>query len=150
AYAAGPPGDTAKIGCSDDGEPQGTAGRPMLNVLLHGGVGECVAVVTRYFGGVKLGAGGLVRAYSGVTAAAMQSLPIREKIIPVRVRIRIPYNHLTLLKRLFVRVEAQTEAEEFSELAEFIISLPREHLDELQKEVSSMSAGKALVEMLDG
>ena len=63
AYAAGAPGQTARIGSSDDGEPHGTAGRPMLQVLLHCGIGEICVVVTRWFGGVKLGTGGLVRAY---------------------------------------------------------------------------------------
>ena len=55
AYAAGAPGQTARIGSSDDGEPHGTAGRPMLQVLLHCGIGEICVVVTRWFGGVKLG-----------------------------------------------------------------------------------------------
>lgn len=62
AFATGPPGDTAAVGASDDGEPHGTAGRPMLNVLLHSEAGEIAAVVTRYYGGIKLGTGGLVRA----------------------------------------------------------------------------------------
>jgi len=55
AYVVGPPGSTGQIGMSDDGEPHGTAGRPMLNVLLHSGIGDIVAVVTRYFGGTLLG-----------------------------------------------------------------------------------------------
>ncbi|MGD9326788.1 MAG: YigZ family protein, partial [Desulfobacterales bacterium] len=54
AYVAGPPGDTARIGMSDDGEPHGTAGKPILTALLHSEIGEIVAVVTRYFGGTKL------------------------------------------------------------------------------------------------
>jgi len=66
AFVAGPPASTTHIGMSDDGEPGGTAGRPMLTALLHGGAGEIVAVCTRYYGGVKLGTGGLSRAYSGV------------------------------------------------------------------------------------
>src|SRR4051812_21661975 len=65
AFVAGPPGDTNRIGMSDDGEPHGTAGRPMLTVLTHSGVGDIVAVVTRYYGGTKLGTGGLVKAYGG-------------------------------------------------------------------------------------
>ncbi len=64
AYVAGPPGSTARVGASDAGEPRGTAGRPMLNVLLHGGIGEVVAVTSRWFGGTKLGTGGLARLIS--------------------------------------------------------------------------------------
>ena len=73
AYAAGAPGQTSKVGYSDDGEPHGTAGRPMLTMLLHGGVGELSAVVTRYFGGIKLGTGGLVRAYQGMVKLGLET-----------------------------------------------------------------------------
>ncbi len=149
AYTAGPPGDTARIGCSDDGEPQGTAGRPMLNVLLHSNIGECVAVVTRYFGGVKLGAGGLVRAYSGVTAAAVRRIPLKEKIIPARLRICLPYNYITLLKRLLGRVEACMEEENFGELAEFVVTLPKEQVVVLEKEVAGITAGQARLEIME-
>ena len=79
AFAAGAPGATAQVGMSDDGEPHGTAGRPMLTVLLHCGVGEIAVVVTRYFGGILLGTGGLIRAYQGT--AEQQSL---EYIIGMR------------------------------------------------------------------
>ena len=76
AFQAGRPGSTAHIGASDDGEPKGTAGRPMLTVLLHCGVGEVAAVVTRYFGGILLGGGGLVRAYSHTASIALQAAQI--------------------------------------------------------------------------
>ena len=75
AYVVGPPGSSAQIGMSDDGEPHGTAGKPMLTVLLHADVGDVTAVVTRYFGGTKLGKGGLVRAYSGGVQQALATLP---------------------------------------------------------------------------
>ena len=75
AYVIGPPGSTSHIGMSDDGEPHGTAGKPMLTVLLHSGVGNICAVVTRYFGGTLLGKGGLVKAYSGGIKLALEDLP---------------------------------------------------------------------------
>ena len=65
---------------SDDGEPHGTAGRPMLTVLIHSGLGDIVAVVTRFFGGVKLGKGGLVKAYSGGVQFGLENLPRVEKM----------------------------------------------------------------------
>ena len=74
AYVVGPPGDTGRIGMSDAGEPHGTAGRPMLNALLHAPVGDVVAVVTRYYGGTKLGTGGLVRAYSSTLQLALDGM----------------------------------------------------------------------------
>lgn len=74
AYIAGHPTNSTAIASSNDGEPQGTAGKPILNVLQHRGVGEIVLVVVRYFGGIKLGAGGLVRAYSSSAHLAMETL----------------------------------------------------------------------------
>ena len=72
AYLLGNPHSPTSAAMSDDGEPSGTAGKPILNVLQHKGVGDITIIVTRYFGGIKLGAGGLVRAYS---SAAQNSRP---------------------------------------------------------------------------
>lgn len=80
AYIVGPPGTTSQVGMSDDGEPHGTAGRPMLTVLLHSGVGDICCVVTRYFGGTLLGKGGLVKAYSGGIQLALSELPTAEHV----------------------------------------------------------------------
>ena len=145
AYAAGPPGDTARVGYSDDGEPHGTAGRPMLQALLYGGVGEAACVVTRYFGGVKLGAGGLVRAYSGITAGALRQLPVREKIIPARYEVVLDYSRITLFKRLLPQYEAVVAQERFGADAEFTILLPREYAQRFMAELLEMTDGEALV-----
>jgi uncharacterized YigZ family protein len=91
AYVVGPPGSTERIGMSDNGEPHGTAGRPMLNMLLHGRVGDVAAVVTRYYGGTKLGTGGLVRAYGGGVQQALVSLPVIERIEWTRVSVTLEY-----------------------------------------------------------
>lgn len=80
AFVAGAPGGGAAEAFDDDGEPSGTAGRPMLNVLQHKQIGEVVAVVVRYFGGVKLGAGGLVRAYGSAVQAACEQLQLVNRI----------------------------------------------------------------------
>lgn len=145
AYAAGPPGDTARVGYSDDGEPHGTAGRPMLQALLYGGVGEAACVVTRYFGGIKLGTGGLARAYSGITAEALRQLPIKEKIIPARYEVIVAYPHITLFKRLLPKYEAVIAEERFGADAEFIVVLPMEHSQNFATEIYDMTDGEALV-----
>lgn len=81
AYLAGPPGEQVKMGFSDDGEPGGTAGRPMFQVLEGSGIGEIGCVVVRYFGGVKLGTGGLARAYALAVSEALAGLATRQVVI---------------------------------------------------------------------
>src|SRR5690606_25357117 len=76
---------------SDDGEPGGTAGRPMLEVMLKRGLDGCAAVVTRYFGGKKLGAGGLVRAYGGAVARALDAAGVVRLVPYQRLRVRAPF-----------------------------------------------------------
>ncbi|WP_257280452.1 YigZ family protein [Endozoicomonas sp. ISHI1] len=78
AFIAGPPEGNTVLGFDDDGEPGGTAGKPMLNVLQHRQIGEVAVVVVRYFGGIKLGAGGLVRAYGASVQSAVEQLPVVE------------------------------------------------------------------------
>lgn len=80
AYLIGNPYSPLTVAMSDDGEPGGTAGKPILNVLSHKSVGDIMLVVSRYFGGVKLGAGGLVRAYSSATENLMQQLSTVDKV----------------------------------------------------------------------
>ena len=80
AHVAGNPGGSHVYGFSDNGEPNGTAGKPMLNVLIGSGLGEVTAVVTRYFGGIKLGTGGLVRAYGGSLNNALAQLTTTVKV----------------------------------------------------------------------
>jgi len=95
-----PPGDTARIGMSDDGEPHGTAGKPILTVLLHSEIGEIVAVVTRYFGGTKLGTGGLVRAYSGSVKNALAGLSIKEKRNVITLTAIFDYSKILAVRQM--------------------------------------------------
>lgn len=81
AYQTGNPHSPKNAAMSDDGEPSGTAGKPILNVLQHKGVGDVMVIIIRYFGGIKLGAGGLVRAYSGAAEKVMSELPLKQNIV---------------------------------------------------------------------
>lgn len=89
--------------CHDDGEPSGTAGRPVLAVLQGSGLGDIAVVVTRYFGGTKLGTGGLVRAYSDAVRQAMSILPLAEKVPTHTVQMSVPYS---LFERIRLAVNA--------------------------------------------
>ena len=146
AYAAGPPGDTAAVGFSDDGEPHGTAGRPMLNALLHSGVGEAAVVVTRYFGGIKLGPGGLVRAYSGATVKGLELAPLREKITPARLKVAFDYALITQFKRALEGFEAVVLEEAFTDAAGFCVEMPEEHAENFTRFLTELSKGRALIE----
>lgn len=91
AFIAGPPGEQRAIGFSDDGEPGGTAGRPMYQVLEGSGLGQVGCVVIRYFGGTKLGTGGLARAYSQAVSQALESLPRCEFTARVPLRLKLDF-----------------------------------------------------------
>ena len=103
AYVIGH-GQTTIAHCHDDGEPSGTAGRPMLAVLQGSGLGDVAVVVTRYFGGTKLGTGGLVRAYGDAVREVLMAVPRAEKVATVTAMAEVPY---PLLERARQLVEAQ-------------------------------------------
>jgi uncharacterized YigZ family protein len=145
AFVAGPPGDSASIGMSDDGEPHGTAGRPMLNALLHSGVGEIVAVCIRYYGGTKLGTGGLTRAYSGGVKLLLESLPTKEKVDRVTLRIVVDYSATDSLGRLLADAEGVIEAQEFGERVETRASVPRSQVQAISEGVAGLTRGQGVV-----
>lgn len=146
AYVAGPPGETAAIGMSDDGEPHGTAGRPMLTALLHGGVGEVAAVVTRYYGGVKLGKGGLGRAYSGAVQGALEGLAREERIVRERVTVVVAYPSIDGLRQLVDAFEIETNAEEYGEEVTYRLAVPSRRLMDFEEAVATLTSGSGRVE----
>ena len=147
AYLAGPPGDTARIGSSDDGEPHHTAGRPMLNVLLHGGIGEIAVVVTRWFGGIKLGTGGLARAYQESVQTNLLDLPVRNFAPACRAVIRIAYSLLEPVRRVLAAHGATIEEEKYSDSVEIFFNLPLDCTTGLTEELARLSNGKTIFEL---
>lgn len=91
AYVIGNPQAASNAGMGDDGEPAGTAGKPILNVLQHKGVGDIMLIVVRYFGGIKLGAGGLTRAYGQAAQAVMEVLPRQQHLVQQHWRLRCDF-----------------------------------------------------------
>jgi len=146
AFCAGPPGDTARIACNDDGEPHGTAGRPMLTVLLHSNVGELACVVTRYFGGVKLGTAGLARAYQDSVRAALADLPLRIHAETAAISVTIDYKYLDELRRALPIYEAHILRQTFAESACFHVTIPKEHLEAFCRLLKTRSADSTSIE----
>jgi uncharacterized YigZ family protein len=145
AYVVGAPGTTSHIGMSDAGEPHGTAGRPMLTALVHGGVGDVVAVVTRYYGGTKLGTGGLVRAYGGGVQQALLSLPRTEHVERVALVLTIAYSRYSAVQQLFEAYEVEVVSEDYLADVSYRVRLPRDGLDRFRAAVMDATRGEARV-----
>ncbi len=146
AFVAGPPGSTAEMGCSDDGEPHGTAGKPMLKCLQYAEVGEVVGVVTRYFGGTKLGRGGLVRAYTGGIKEALELVPRTLKIEVTELRFSIAYSKLSSFEYSLPSFEGEISLQEFGKEIQLQVSLPASRVTEFQTYLQNLTAGKVTIE----
>lgn len=146
AYVAGPPGSSADVGMSDDGEPHGTAGRPMLEALLHSGVGEIAAVVTRYYGGVKLGKGGLQRAYSGGVHLALDSMPRAQRVQRVVVTVALEYAARDPIARAAAELGAIVVDEEYGAEVRLRLAVPEQALDDFRRLAAELTSGRARIE----
>ena len=149
AYVVGAPGSTDRVGMSDDGEPHGTAGRPMLTVLLHSGIGEIAAVVTRYYGGTKLGTGGLVKAYGGAVQEALADLPRAERIDGVDVTVKVAYGAIGALQQLWPEFDAELLEQRFDVEAEFCLRVPRIRLSAMERAIQNVTRGAAVITRMD-
>jgi uncharacterized YigZ family protein len=145
AYVVGPPGSTARIGMSDDGEPHGTAGKPMLGMLLHGDTGDTVAVVTRYFGGTKLGTGGLVRAYGGCLQRALQAMPRSERVERAGLVVRLDYASLEAARASWAAHEAEVTDQEFGEDVRLTMMVPVSNREALERALLDATRGRVTI-----
>jgi uncharacterized YigZ family protein len=148
AYVAGPPGDTASIGMSDAGEPHGTAGRPMLDVLLHSGIGEISAVVTRYYGGTKLGTGGLVKAYGGSVQHALASLPTARRVIRVSMVVTAGYADIETLRRTLQEFDAELVNETYGETVIYEVAVPMDNVNRFSSALTDRTAARVSVQRI--
>lgn len=113
AYVIGH-GASVTAHCNDDGEPSGTAGRPALAVLNGSGLGDAAVVVTRYFGGTKLGTGGLVRAYSDAVRSVLEITPRAERVPSHTVMVAVPYSWFSRLRLLIDKYQGHILDEDFA------------------------------------
>lgn len=132
--------------CSDDGEPAQTAGRPMLDVLLREGITNVAVVVTRYFGGVLLGTGGLVRAYQAATQAGLAASVIIEKRPGRKLVIDTDYNGLGKLQYLFAQLGISILDTEYGAAVKLSVMVPLELKQKVEKEITEKTSGSAQLE----
>ncbi len=130
AYISGVP-NSPQQSSSDDGEPLGTAGKPILNVLQHSDAGEIAAVVIRYFGGIKLGAGGLVRAYSGATAEALKATKLEYKIPLQQLHFELPFADESTLRYHLAQSQGHIESINYREQVTVVCQLPVTEVESL-------------------
>ncbi|MDH5507750.1 MAG: YigZ family protein, partial [Anaerolineae bacterium] len=135
--------------CSDDGEPQGTAGRPMLAVLKGSGLGDIALVVTRYFGGTKLGSGGLVRAYSDAVREVLTAMPRARKVATHTVSIQMPYHFFEQARLLIGAHEGQLLDEVFAADVVITARFAQEQLPDVQAALQECSRGSIQAEIIE-
>lgn len=148
AFIAGAP-DTTVRSMSDDGEPSGTAGRPLLAVLEHSGWGEIVVAVVRYFGGTKLGMGGLQRAYSDAVLEALADCPRKTRRQLAKAQLKIPFADESAVRRLVEEFDGQIEQADYGAEVLLTIKFPAPRLEELMRALSSITAGRAACDFED-
>lgn len=129
--------------CSDDGEPNGTAGRPMLDVLLKEDMHNLVVVVTRYFGGTLLGTGGLVRAYQKAVQEGLKNSIIIEKMQGRTLVIGTDYNNVGKIQYILAQQEITTMDSAYTDKVELKVMVPVERLDGLKDAITEGTNGTA-------
>ncbi|GAL22912.1 hypothetical protein JCM19235_3378 [Vibrio maritimus] len=144
-FVAGRPENSMMWGFSDDGEPSGTAGKPILAQLSGSGIGELTAVVTRYSGGVKLGTGGLVKAYGGGVQQALKLIQTIEKKITTQLRLELDYAFVSIAQAELSRFEAVEVESHYTDKVILIVELEVNHVDALTQSIINKSGAKAMV-----
>lgn len=130
----------------DDGEPGGTAGRPILQAIEGQEFDNVVVVVTRHFGGIKLGTGGLIRAYGGCAAECLRQAPAEPIIAMIRLECRLPFEAIALAHQLFERHGVSKLEERYvSDGIELTLELPKARHDILTADLNNATSGKAAI-----
>ncbi|WP_265556375.1 IMPACT family protein [Serratia grimesii] len=141
AFVAGPPTDSQQLGFSDDGEPSGTAGKPILAQLMGSSIGEITAVVVRYYGGIKLGTGGLVRAYGSGVQQALKQLAVSYKIPQAEYTLQCDYAQLALVENLLQQLEGRIVQGEYGASVLLHLTLPVTVVEAFGNKLRDLSRG---------
>ena len=128
---------------ADAGEPAGTAGIPILQVLRGAGLSDVMAVVARWFGGTKLGKGGLARAYAAAAREALQTLPVVQRVPTIRLTLEVPYEKVGAVKRLIRPPEVELAAEEYGAAAHLALIVHEERREALLAALADLGVSSA-------
>lgn len=142
AYQIGASGLVQKS--SDDGEPSGTAGKPMLEVLKKQGITNTVVVVTRYFGGIKLGASGLIRAYGHAVILGLEAASIADYKPYDVLAVRIAYPFVSMLERLAPEHHIRIAQRDFADTVTFTLEIPQESTEKVKELLTNHTNGTAV------
>ncbi len=146
AFAVGETG--AILGCSDDGEPAGTAGQPVLNVVKGSGITNILITVTRWFGGILLGTGGLVKAYSGAAKAALDGIAVEPLVKKARFELSCRYEYHRPLIHATAALPVHFAEAHFSQTVNLSGSLPLEYCDAFSRLVTETTKGASSVHFI--
>lgn len=139
AYIVGHPRATTELSMSDDGEPSGTAGKPILNVLSHHDMGDTIAIVVRYFGGTKLGKGGLTRAYSSSITGVLGVATLKTKILSKKIKLILPYAFEGVLRQQLEQASGTIVEIQYDALISAVISVPIHSVEQLVLTLTTVS-----------
>ena len=145
ATVAGSPSDSQQYGFSDDGEPSGTAGKPMLNYLLGSGMGEISAVVVRYYGGILLGTGGLVKAYGNGVQQALFHVEKVRKVLRESYRLQCEYEQFNTIQHMLALYDIELSDQQFSDKIELVLAINPANLAPFSQDLTQRFAGKLAV-----
>lgn len=134
-------GNSVIEGMSDDGEPSGTSGPPTLQVLRGSGIGDITIVTSRFFGGTKLGTGGLVRAYTEAARQALSVTPIVEKVARSILVLELPYSLYDLVRRALQQYDTIVLEETFTAHIQIELAIRSSQVSSIYNEITSISAG---------
>ena len=140
AFVIGSRGELTR--CSDDGEPSGTAGRPMLEVLMGEGIRNIAVVVTRYFGGVLLGTGGLVRAYTQAVKEGLKNCTVGQMRFGYKLEVTTDYNGIGKIQYLLASQGIEPISSDYTEKVVLTLIIPAEDVEHLHKELVEVTSGK--------
>ncbi|MAO69006.1 MULTISPECIES: YigZ family protein [Idiomarina] len=143
------PNNSQRLASSDDGEPSGTAGRPMLMALQSSGVGEVTAIVVRYFGGVKLGTGGLQRAYTEATVTALAELEKERRVFKQGFQLHFAYTDQGDVEPILFEAGVETASSEYGESVLLTVLLRPIEVETLQKKLQAATRGRVQLKPLN-